>query len=268
MVRELGPKVAIITGAAQGIGQAAANTLADRGANVLVADIDGDGAESVAAAINADGGTAVPHTVDVTEEKQVKAMIAEALRRWGRLDVIVNNAHTGQSDDTDVVSTTRECWDLTLAGTLFGVVYGCKHAVPAMIETGGGSIINLSSNATLGGDFTRVAYAAAKAGVVSVTRYTATAFGKDGVRCNALAPGVLVTPAVFRVIPEDIQGSLLAYTMSSRLGTPEDAAGLIAFLASDDSEFINGQTISVDGAMNTVLGPSVFLHQKLSELKA
>jgi NAD(P)-dependent dehydrogenase (short-subunit alcohol dehydrogenase family) len=252
----------VVTGAAQGIGQAAATALAARGASVLMADLNTAGAESAASAIADDGGDAVAYTLDVTDEHGVAAMIADTVDRWGRLDVLVNNAHTGQEDDTDVVSTTQDCWARTLAGTLFGVVYGCKYAVPAMIANGGGSIVNVSSNATLGGDFTRVAYASAKAGVTSLTRYTATAFGKQGIRCNAVSPGVLFTPTVLRQFPEEMRQSLVAYTMATRMGAPEDAAGLIAFLASDVSEFINGQVISVDGAMNTVLGPSVYIQEQ------
>jgi NAD(P)-dependent dehydrogenase (short-subunit alcohol dehydrogenase family) len=262
MGNELRGKVTVVTGAAQGIGRATATALAARGASVLAADLNTAGAESAASAIADDGGNALAYTVDVTDEHGVGAMIADTVDRWGRLDVLVNNAHTGQADDTDVVSTTHDCWERTLAGTLFGVVYGCKYAVPAMIANGGGSIVNVSSNAALGGDFTRVAYASAKAGVVSVTRYTATAFGKRGIRCNAVSPGVLLTPAVFRVLPDDMRQSLLTYTMATRFGAPEDAAGLIAFLASDVSEFINGQVISVDGAMNTALGPSVYLREQ------
>ncbi len=250
-------KIAIVTGAARGIGQASAKAMAAEGAKVLLADINGEGAQAAAAEIEALGGTAAGHFADVSQEDQVEAMIAAALQRWGRLDVLMNNAHSGQSDDIDIVTTSRDAWDRVFAGTLFGVVYGCKHAIPAMLKTGGGSIINVSSNATLGGDFIRVAYGAAKSGVISVTKYAATAYGQLGIRCNILSPGVLVTPAVLNHYPPLMREIVAGAVLSPRMGTPEDAAGLVVYLASDESSFINGQTISVDGGLNTHLGLAI-----------
>jgi NAD(P)-dependent dehydrogenase (short-subunit alcohol dehydrogenase family) len=257
MTPNLDGKVAIVTGAAQGIGQASAKALAAAGAKVVIVDVNAEGAKTAADEITAAGGQVAALSADVSIEDHVADMIRSTVDRWGRLDVLMNNAHSGQPDDIDVVSTTRDTWDSTFACTLFGVVYGCKYGVPAMIENGGGSIINVSSNASLGGDFTRVAYAAAKNAVVSVSKYTATAFGKQGIRCNILSPGVLVTPPVLELFPANLRDALLSFVMAPRLGAPEDAAGLVTYLASDESTFINGQHISVDGAMNTVLGPAV-----------
>jgi NAD(P)-dependent dehydrogenase (short-subunit alcohol dehydrogenase family) len=264
MSQKLDGKVAIVTGAAQGIGEAAATALAAAGAKVLIADINIEGAKVAADKITAAGGEAAALGVDVSEEDDVREMISTAVDRWGRLDVLMNNAHSGQPDDTDVVSTTRETWDLVFACTLFGVVYGCKYGVPAMIQNGGGSIINVSSNAALGGDFTRVAYAAAKNALVSVSKYTATAFGKQGIRCNVVSPGVLVTPPVLELFPAELRDVLLSYVMAPRLGTPDDAAGLVTYLASDEAIFINGQDISVDGAMGTAMGAAIAVHKILS----
>lgn len=247
-------KIAIVTGAAQGIGKASAKALAAEGAKVLLADINGAGAEAAAAELEALGGTAAGYFADVSQEDQVAGMIEAALQRWGRLDVLMNNAHSGQNEDIDVVTTTRETWDKVFGGTLFGVVYGCKYAIPAMLKTGGGSIINVSSNATLGGDFIRVAYGAAKSGVISVTKYAATAYGQLGIRCNILSPGVLVTPAVLNHYPPVMRELVAGAVLSPRMGVPEDAGGLVVYLASDESSFINGQTISVDGGLNTHLG--------------
>jgi NAD(P)-dependent dehydrogenase (short-subunit alcohol dehydrogenase family) len=261
MIQKLDGKVAIVTGAAQGIGHASAKALAAAGAKVVIVDINAEGAKTAADEIAAAGGQVAAIGADVSNEDDVADMIRSTVDRWGRLDVLMNNAHSGQPDDTDVVSTTRDTWDRVFACTLFGVVYGCKYGVPAMIENGGGSIINVSSNASLGGDFIRVAYAAAKNAVVSISKYTATAFGKQGIRCNILSPGVLVTPPVLELFPANLRDVLLSFVMAPRLGAPDDAAGLVTYLASDESTFINGQHISVDGAMNTVLGAAVEMHK-------
>jgi len=256
---QLENKVAIVTGAASGIGRATAKLMAAEGARVLVADIDESGAGAVVGEIAAAGGQASALRVDVRDEAAVKAMIEAALDLYGRLDILDNNAHTGRAEDTDIVATTRETWDAVLAGTLFGVVYGCKHGVPAMLRTGGGSIINVSSNAYLGGDFVRVAYGAAKSGVNSVTKYTATAFGRQGIRCNVMSPGVLVTPAVLSQYPGEL-AVVAEHVMAPRMGEPEDGARLAVFLGSDASSFINGQLISVDGGLNVHLGAVTQLH--------
>lgn len=258
---QLDGKVAIVTGAAQGIGKASAKAMAAAGAKVLIADINGTGARAAAEEIASGGGTARGLQVDVAQEESVRGMIDETIAVWGRLDTIMNNAHSAQSDDLDIVSNTRDCWDRVFAGTLFGVVYGCKYAVPAMLKTGGGSIINVSSNATLGGDYIRVAYSAAKSAILSLTKYTATAFGKDGIRCNVLSPGTLVTPAVLNHYPAIMREIIADYIPAPRMGEPEDAAGLVVLLASDAGSFINGQTISVDGGLNTPIGPSVELRK-------
>lgn len=251
---QLDGKVAIVTGAASGIGRATARMMAEEGARVLAADINEAGVHELVDEIVATGAQAAALRVDVCDEDSVRAMIEEAVSRWGRLDVLDNNAHTGQPDDTDVVRTSRDCWERTFAGTLFGVVHGCKHGVPAMLASGGGSIINMSSNAHVGGDVVRVAYAAAKSAVNSVTRYTATAFGKQGIRCNAISPGVLVTPRVLAQYPPALAQILLDHALSDRLGTPEDGAHLAVFLASDGASYVNGQILSCDGGMNAHLG--------------
>jgi NAD(P)-dependent dehydrogenase (short-subunit alcohol dehydrogenase family) len=251
---QLEGKVAIVTGAASGIGRATTRLMAAEGARVLAADINEQGVHELVDEVTTGGAEAAALRVDVCDEAAVQAMIAAAVSRWGRLDVLHNNAHTGQLDDTDVVRTTRETWDRVLGGTLFGVVNGCKHGVPALLASGGGSIINMSSNAYLGGDVVRVAYAAAKSAVNSVTRYTATAFGKRGIRCNAISPGVLVTPPVLAQYPPALQQILLDHVLADRLGKPDDAARLAIFLASDASSYINGQIICCDGGLNAHLG--------------
>lgn len=255
-MRQLEGKAAIVTGAAAGIGLATAKLMAAEGARVLAADINENGLAAVVDSIKAAGAEATACRTDITDEAQVAAMVETAVQRYGRLDILHNNAHTGQPDDIDVVSNSREVWDRVMAGTLYGVVYGCKYGVPAMLANGGGSIINMSSNATLGGDVVRVAYAAAKSGVIAVTKYTATVFGKRGIRCNAISPGVLVSPGAektFDRLPgmkELIEDEVLA----PRMGRPEDGARLAVFLGSDAAEFLNGQIIACDGGLNSQLG--------------
>ena len=252
---QLDGKVAIVTGAALGIGKATTELMAAEGARVLAVDINEKALAAVVGAIKATGAEATACRVDITEEAQVASMIQTAVTRYGRLDILHNNAHTGQEDDIDVVSTSRDVWDRTMAGTLYGVVYGCKYGVPAMLANGGGSIINMSSNATLGGDVVRVAYAAAKSGVNSVTKYTATVFGKKGIRCNAISPGCLLTPAALRSFRPGFREIIEEHVMAPRMGEPEDGARLAVFLGSDAASFINGQIISCDGGINSHLGP-------------
>lgn len=254
---KLNDKVAVVTGAAQGIGKATALTLARQGAKVVVADLNASGAEGTVAEIISAGGEAVATAADVSNEHDAEAMIALAITTWGRLDILVNNAHSAQMDDIDIVSTSRETWDKVFAGTLFGVVNGCKFGIPAMLRTGGGSIINFSSNATKGGDYVRVAYGAAKAGVVTLSDYVTTVYGKQGIRCNILSPGVLVTFSMLELMPASLREVTEDWVPAPRMGNPQDAANLVAYLASDEASFINGQTISVDGGLNTPLGVAV-----------
>jgi NAD(P)-dependent dehydrogenase (short-subunit alcohol dehydrogenase family) len=220
---------------------------------VLAVDINEKALAAVVDAIKATGAEATALRADITEEAQVASMIQTAVTRYGRLDILHNNAHTGQADDIDVVSNSRDVWDRVMAGTLYGVVYGCKYGVPAMLANGGGSIINMSSNASTGGDVVRVAYAAAKSGVNSVTKYTATVFGKKGIRCNAIAP-LLLTPAALRSFRPGFKEIIEEHLLAPRMGEPEDGARLAVFLASDAAWFINGQIISCDGGLNAHLG--------------
>jgi NAD(P)-dependent dehydrogenase (short-subunit alcohol dehydrogenase family) len=249
-------KVAIVTGAAQGIGRASALALAAAGSRVLVADINESGAADTVKEIAEAGGVAEAIVADVSKEAEVERMVATAVAKWGRLDTLMNNAHSGQRDDVNIVTNSTETWEKVFSVTLYGVVFGCKYAVPAMLKNGGGSIINVSSNATLGGDFTRVAYGAAKAGVTSITKYVTSAFGKEGIRCNTLSPGILLSPTALGYMPPPMLEAMEGFVCAPRMGQPEDAGGLVVFLASDASAFITGQHISVDGGLNTTLGAS------------
>ncbi len=244
-------KVAIVTGAASGIGRSTVERLAAEGASVVVADINAGGAETVAAGIRERGGKAVAVGVDVSDEGQVRAMVDAAVDSFGGLHVLHNNAAITAGEhmarDGDVTGMDVEVFDATIAVILRGAMLGCKHAVPRMIASGGGSIINTSSNSSLGGDLTLAAYSSAKGGINSLTLSVATTFGKQGVRCNAISPGMIMTPSVASNVPDEIVQIMVKNTLLPRPGYPEDIANLVLFLASDESSYITGQLIRIDG---------------------
>ena len=250
---ELSGKVAIITGAASGVGAATASLMAVRGASVVVADINDRGAQEIVASIEAAGGRAVGCCVDVRNEDSVRAMVDAALATYGRLDILHNNAAALGADvlgrDLDLVTMTVELWDTTMAVSLRGVMLGCKYALPPMLEQGHGVILNTTSVAGQTGDVKRAAYGSAKAGVDTLTKYVATMYGKQGIRCNAIAPGLIMSPPAIANLTPEMLDATLRNRLLQRAGTPADVAAMAAFLASDDAGFITGQTFNVDGGV-------------------
>jgi NAD(P)-dependent dehydrogenase (short-subunit alcohol dehydrogenase family) len=246
-------RVAIVTGAASGIGRATAAALAEAGAAVVVADLNATGASTVAESIRATGGEAIGHGVDVAQEDSIREMVSVAVEAFGGLDILHNNAAASGSDvvgrDRDIVDLDAEIWDFSMKVNLRGPMLGCKYAIPRMLERGRGSIIQTSSASGLRGDLSRAAYGASKAGLDSLTRYVATQYGKRGIRCNSIAPGVIATPSLEANVPSEQIEAYLGSTLTPRLGRPEDIASAVVFLASDEAEFITGQTISVDGGV-------------------
>jgi NAD(P)-dependent dehydrogenase (short-subunit alcohol dehydrogenase family) len=254
-IGRLEDKVAIVTGAGSGIGEATARLMAEEGASVVVADIDGSAAERVAGEL----GSAVVAEVDVSNEPSVVRMVEKAVESFGGLDVLHNNATDSSTNavDTDIVTLDMAVFDRIVAVNLKGMFLGCKHAIPRMLARGGGSIVNTASIEGFVGRGVRAAYGASKAGVVHLAKSVASQYGSRGIRCNAVAPGLVLTPAVKHMTREQLEAAKTIYPMP-RLCAPEDVANAVLFLASDEAAFINGTTLMVEGGA-TIHMPSVQL---------
>src|SRR5438445_9947829 len=238
-------KVPIVTGAGSGIGEATARLMAREGASIVVADINGTEAERVANELD----RAVAAEVDVADESSVVRMVETAIESFGGLDVLHNNASDASTNalDIDIVTLDMAVFDRLVAVNLKGAFMGCKHAIPHMLVRGGGSIVNTASIDGFVGRGVRAAYGASKAGVVLLTKSVASQYGTRGIRCNAVAPGLTLTPgAVRHATPDYIEASSPRYPMP-RLCAPEDVANAVLFLASDEAAYINAATLMVDG---------------------
>jgi NAD(P)-dependent dehydrogenase (short-subunit alcohol dehydrogenase family) len=250
--RRLEGKTAIVVGGGRGIGRACALRLADEGANVIVGDILADNASAVANTIGERGGRAVGVGVDISSEESISALVQTCVDTYGAIDVLHNNAADTRPEilgrDVDVLNMTTELWDRTMAVNARGPMLTCKHVLPHMIAGGGGSIINTTSASGLTGDLVRAAYGASKAALNSLTWTIATMHGKQGVRCNAIAPGLILSE---RHQNADPQATALAVShhLTPRVGVPDDIAGAVAFLASDDALFVTGHILRVDGGL-------------------
>ncbi len=251
-------KVAIVTGGAGGIGAATARAIAREGGSVAVVDIDGARADEVARAISGSAGVAMSVGADLSDETAVKATIQAIVGRFGRVDVLHNNAALTESAflarDTDVTELALDVWERAMAVNLRSQMLMCKHVLPEMVRDGGGSIINMSSGASLKGDRTRTAYGVSKAGVNTLTMYVATSHGKQGVRVNTIVPGLIITDAVRAHLTEQMLTGLGRATLTPYVGEPDDVANLVVFLASDRSRYITGQMIAIDGGMSAHVG--------------
>ena len=245
----LNGKVAIITGAASGMGRATAIRFAGEGAKIVIADLNKEGGEAAARDCRENGSDAVFQRTDVSGEADVKAAVERALKEFGRLDIIYNNAGLGGAVGP-IDQITVENWDKTLAILLRGVFLGIKHAVAPMRKAGGGSIISTASIAGIQGYAGIHAYSAAKAGVINLTRSAATELAKDKIRVNCICPGGINTPLIYSNIPggADTTAQFLSKMQPMpREGRPDDIANMALFLASDESEWITGTAMVVDG---------------------
>ncbi|MFC4054168.1 SDR family NAD(P)-dependent oxidoreductase [Actinomadura syzygii] len=237
----------IVTGAASGIGRETAVRFAREGALVTVADIDEEGARQTVEAITADGGVARACRTDVTDPDAVQAMVDGAAEAYGGLHVLHNNAYWAPLGRT-VADTTLPEWDRTIDTTLKSVFLGCKYAIPHMVAAGGGVIVNTASTAGLVATPSFAAYMAAKGGVIALTRSIAFDYGKEGIRCNAVAPGLTRTPATDPVFRDQERLDFLTdRLLLGYAGEPKDIAEAALYLAGDESRFMTGQTIVVDG---------------------
>jgi 3-oxoacyl-[acyl-carrier protein] reductase len=244
-------KVALITGAASGIGRAAALLFAREGARVVVADVQDDLGEASVASIKGAGGAAVFVHADVSRTEDAQAMIDTALQRFGRLDILFNNAGVGKHIPFEQL--TEADWDRIVDINLRGVFLGCRYGVPALKQAGGGAILNTASQSGLQGHPNNQAYCAAKAGVINFTRSLAKDMARFNIRVNAICPGGTDTPILRGYIPPgespDYVARMVApHTPFGRLARPEEIAAAALFLVSDEASFISGVALPVDGA--------------------
>jgi NAD(P)-dependent dehydrogenase (short-subunit alcohol dehydrogenase family) len=238
-------KVAIVTGAGSGIGRAAALLLAQRGAKVVVADLAEDGGKETAAII---GTNAVFVKVDVADEASFKSLVDKTLSTFGRLDIAVNNAGIAIGG-TEIAESDKETWDKVIGVNLTGMYIAVRAEVAAMLKTGGGSIVNMSSVAGVVAQVGQVAYITSKHGVIGVTKAAAIEYSGRGIRVNAILPGTINTPMVQKIVAENPGWveKLTAGQPIQRLGEPDEIAEAIAWLASDAASFVTGASIAVDG---------------------
>jgi NAD(P)-dependent dehydrogenase (short-subunit alcohol dehydrogenase family) len=262
MTGKLNGRIAIVTGAAGGIGAASARRLAADGAIVILADIDAKAAEAAAANIE----SAIAHAVDLTDEISVKVLADFAIERFGRIDILHNNAaiqnDAQRQKDLDVVNLDVAAWDMAMAVNVRGAMLMSKYVIPHMIARGGGSIIHSASGFGVQGEATLTAYGVSKAALIHLNRMIATQYGKQNVRSNCMVIGFVLTPLAIESTPDVVKDILLTHHLTPELGAPEDIANLVAFLASDESKFITGAAIPIDGGV-TAHQPSYADFQKL-----
>ncbi|MDX6379672.1 MAG: hypothetical protein QOI57_696 [Rubrobacteraceae bacterium] len=249
LLRRLENRRAIVTGAGAGIGRAIALRLAGEGARLVISDVDEESAKKVAAELE---GDSLVHQTDVTQEPEVEALVQRTLEEWGGLDVMVNNAGVGVAATTP--ETTEEDWDTVLNVCFKGTFFGIKYAIPAIRDSGGGSIVNISSVAALIGVKDRAAHSAAKGGILSLTRAAAIDHVKEGVRINCIAPGTVDTPWISRITagyddPKEARAQMQARQPHGQFVSPEEIAAMAAYLASDEAASVIGAVMVVDGGM-------------------
>lgn len=233
------------------LGGATARRLASEGASVVVADIDPDAAATTVDAITAEGGTAVAAVCDASDETSVQAALQLAVTTYGGLDGVHSNAMDmspgtlGVDSEHTITTLPLSVWQRSLDVGLTGFFLVCRNAIPLMLERGGGSIVGTASGAVYAGEPVRVAYATAKTGMTAVVRHIASAYGRQGIRANCVAPGFVMPPAAIEGY--DARMVEVSKARSSRPGSPDDIAAMVAFLLSSDGEWLNGQTFGADG---------------------
>lgn len=247
----LSGKVALITGAASGLGRVGAERFAAEGAQIVIADqSDGD---DVVEAIAAAGGEATYVRCDVTDEQSVQAAVQHAVETFGGLHVLYNNAGVMLGDDDGPVNTSIATYNLTMDINVKGVLLGCRYAIPAMLASGGGSIVNVASFvAHMGAATPQIAYTASKGAVLAMTREIAAIYARQGIRANALCPGPIMTPLLAKFLSDDAKRNRrLVHIPMGRFGEPMEIANGALFLASDESSWMTGQSLIIDGGISS-----------------
>lgn len=251
IMERLKGKVAIVTGSTSGIGVGIAKLFAKEGAKVVICGRREAKGQAVVDSIVQDGGEASYYFMDITKTESIDALFKDTAEKYGKIDILVNNAANVCLKDGRVDELTLEMWDNIFQSDIRGTFYATKCVLPYMQENKGGSIINIGSMASCGGDLGSTAYACAKAGVDMLTKSTALQFGKDNIRCNCVRPGLIITPDNADYVPQVLKDIFLNNIMINRYGTPEDIANMCLYLASDESEYFTGQVVTVDGGLNS-----------------
>lgn len=244
-------KVAIVTGSTSGIGIGIARLFAAEGAQVIVCGRRAEKGQAVVDAIVKEGGKASFHTMDITDPASIEKLVADTAETYGKIDILVNNAANVALKDGRVDELTLEMWDAIFQSDLRGTFYVTKCVLPHMRQNGGGSIINIGSMASCGGDLGSTAYASAKAGVDLLTQSVALQYGKENIRCNCVRPGLIVTPENDAHVPQALKDIFLSNIMVNRYGCPEDIGHACVYFASEESSYVSGQIITIDGGMNS-----------------
>ena len=245
-------KVAVVTGSTSGIGIGIARLFAAEGAKVVICGRRQEKGQAVVDRILKDGGEACYHYMDITAPDSIEKLFADSVEKYGKIDVLVNNAANVALKDGRVDELTLEMWDNIFQSDMRGTFYATKTVLPYLQKNeNGGSIINIGSMASCSGDLSSTAYACAKAGVDKLTQYTALQYGKQNIRCNCVRPGLIITPENDAHVPQMLKDIFTSNIMVNRYGCPEDIGYMCVYLASDESAYVTGQIINVDGGLNS-----------------
>lgn len=251
-MNRLNGKVAIVTGSTSGIGVGIARLFAAEGAKVVICGRRAEKGQAIVDSIVKEGGEASYHFMDITKTESIEELFADTAAKYGKIDILVNNAANVALKDGRVDELTLEMWDGIFQSDLRGTFYATKCALPYLTKNeNGGSIINIGSMASCGGDLGSTAYACAKAGVDLLTQATALQYGKQNVRCNCVRPGLIVTPENEAHVPQAVKDIFTSNIMVNRYGCPEDIGHMCVYLASDESAYVTGQIVNVDGGLNS-----------------
>ena len=250
-MNRLKDKVAIVTGSTSGIGIGIAKLYAAEGAKVVICGRRAEKGQAVVDEIVKAGGEASYHFMDITDPASIESLMADTVEKYGKIDILVNNAANVALKDGRVDELTIEMWDAIFQSDMCGTFYTTKCALPYMQKNNGGSIVNIGSMASCAGDLGSTAYACAKAGVDMLTQSVALQYGKSNIRCNCVRPGLIVTPQNEAHVPQALKDIFLSNIMVNRYGCPEDIGYLCVYLGSDESTYVTGQVMTVDGGLNS-----------------